>query len=105
MSDSLGIGLQVGSHSTSESKADITSTTNSYLEKDFTQSKIGYHLLVEYDYIFDFGLTLFGGIKGKYMKFDGFKEGGATFYYGTKKVDIEAGLTGVALYIGAGYSF
>ena len=71
---------------------------------DGSQSKIGAHILVEYDYVFDFGLTLFAGLKARYVQFDEFKDG---IYYlknnsGSK---FKAGLTGVSLYLGAGASF
>jgi len=62
------------------------------------QSKIGFQLLLEYDYVFDIGLTLFGGAKYRYVEFDDFN---GDF----KGSGIKAKLTGVALYIGGGYSF
>ncbi|MCL1834296.1 MAG: hypothetical protein FWG49_07330 [Leptospirales bacterium] len=71
---------------------------------DFNQSKIGFHALVEYDYAFDFGLTLFAGVKGRYLKFNEFKDGSNVM----RNVDgskFKAGLTGVVFYFGTGFSF
>lgn len=78
----------------------------------YMQSKVGYHLLFEYDYLFDSGFTIFGGIKGRYVQLDEFKDGDKILYSdgdglishnGNKK--LKAGLTGVAAYIGLGFSF
>lgn len=78
-------------------------THNSY-KKDYKQSKIGYHVFIEYDYVFENGFTFFFGLKGRYVKFDEFKDGNLILYEGYNK-KLEAGLTGVAAYIGAGVSF
>ena len=71
---------------------------------DFKQSKIGFHILLEYDYAFDFGLTLFGGIKARYVQFNEFKDG-SYYLENYKHEKFKAGLTGVSLYLGAGASF
>ncbi|MCL1864561.1 MAG: hypothetical protein FWF73_01975 [Spirochaetes bacterium] len=72
---------------------------------DYKQSKVGYHVLVEYDYVMDVGFTFFAGMKYRYVKFDEFKDGSYILHeYGTSK-NLKAGLTGVALYLGAGMSF
>ena len=74
---------------------------------DGKQSKIGFQLLAEYDYVFDIGFTLFGGIKYRYVQFDKFDGDFGDFVsvasFTNKK--FKAGLSGVALYIGLGYSF
>jgi len=68
------------------------------------QSKIGYHILIEYDYVFENDLVIFGGIKGRYVKFDEFKDGNQIrLEYGTNK-KLKAGLTGAVVYFGFGVS-
>ena len=55
---------------------------------------IGYHAKIEYNYIIG-NLTLSGGIAGRYVQFTEFEESGVTY-------KIDAGLTGVSIYAGAG---
>jgi len=70
----------------------------------YKQSKIGYHILAEYDYAFDIGFTLFAGLKAKYVQFDKFKGGGETLENWDDS-KLEAGLTGISFYFGLGFSF
>jgi hypothetical protein len=77
---------------------------NSVNREDFRQLKTGFHFLLEYDYVFDSGFTLFAGIKVRFVKFDEFKRYGFTLLNNSGE-KFEASLTGVALYFGAGYSF
>ena len=65
------------------------------------QSKIGFQLLVEYDYVWDIGLTAFAGIKYSFVQFDKF---GGEFGDVFDGIGFKAGL-GFALYFGAGYLF
>ena len=67
-----------------------------------SQSVIGYHALVEYDLVFDGGLTVFTGLKARYVQFDEFKDGSAVLTYNGD--NFEAGLTGISWYLGAGIS-
>ncbi|HOP30310.1 MAG TPA: hypothetical protein P5120_04615 [Spirochaetota bacterium] len=57
---------------------------------------IGYHAKIEYNYVIG-NLNLCGGIAGRYVKFSEFEESGVTY-------KIDAGLTGVSIYAGAGIS-
>lgn len=63
---------------------------------------IGYHILAEYDYLIG-GLTLFAGIKARYVQFDKFAKGDVTLI-NLDGSNLEAGLTGVSVYLGAGLS-
>ncbi len=67
------------------------------------QSVIGYHALVEYDFVMESGLTFFTGLKARYVKFDKFKDGGDTVktYSGES---LGASLSGINCYFGAGFS-
>jgi len=99
-----GIGYYFGTYNSCWTESFNGITINEYKLDGFKQSKIGFHALVEYDYVFGSGLTLFGGIKYRYVQFDELKKGGRT----VQNVDggkLKAGLTGVAAYIGLGYSF
>jgi hypothetical protein len=66
------------------------------------QSTIGYHALVEYDYVMESGLTFYTGLKGRYVHFNEFDKDGSPLMYNGK--NLEASLTGVNWYFGAGFS-
>jgi len=66
------------------------------------QSTIGYHALVEYDYVINSGITFFTGVKVRYVQFDKFEKSGAAITYAGD--NISGGLTGINWYIGAGIS-
>lgn len=68
-----------------------------------SQTVIGYHALIEYDLVFDGGLTVFTGLKARYVQFDEFKDGSAVLTCNGD--NFEAGLTGINWYLGAGMSF
>ncbi|MCL1864563.1 MAG: hypothetical protein FWF73_01985 [Spirochaetes bacterium] len=72
---------------------------------DGTRTVIGLHALIEYDYVFDMGFTIFGGIKARYVRFDEFDKDEKFYIADSNWEKIKANLTGVAAYIGAGYSF
>lgn len=57
---------------------------------------IGYHAKIEYNYIIG-NLSIGGGIAGRYVQFSEFEDSGAT-------IKVDAGLTGVSVYAGAGIS-
>jgi hypothetical protein len=66
------------------------------------QSTIGYHALVEYDYVMESGLTFYTGLKARYVHFNEFDKDGSPLMYNGK--NLEASLTGVNWYFGAGFS-
>jgi hypothetical protein len=98
-----GLGYYSGKLKVDQKLEGTTSSDYAY-DDSYRQSKIGFHVLVEYDYAFDFGLTLFAGLKYRYVKFDEFKDGSyvMTNYDGSK---LKASLTGVVFYFGTGFSF
>ncbi len=57
---------------------------------------IGYHIKADLNYNMG-GLTITAGIMGRYASFDSFEEDGYEY-------DIEAGLSGLSIYMGAGFS-
>ena len=98
-----GLGYYSGKLKVDQKLEGTTSSDYAY-DDSYRQSKIGFHALVEYDYAFDFGLTLFAGVKGRYLKFNEFKDGSNVM----RNVDgskFKAGLTGVVFYFGTGFSF
>jgi hypothetical protein len=69
----------------------------------FKNNAIGYHCKLEYDHIFANQVTVYCGVIGKYVQFNEFTGDGVTVINsdGSK---LAAGLTGVQVYFGAGYS-
>lgn len=57
---------------------------------------IGYHIKADYNYLIG-ALTLTGGIRARYVNFNEFDDAG-------DKLKIDAGLTGIDVYIGAGFA-
>lgn len=84
-----------------EDKVSIGSDFN-YDEK-FTKNAIGYHVKLEYDYLIGSYFTLFAGVLGRYVSFDEYEKDGD--YIRNKDGDkLKAGLSGVNLYLGAGFN-
>ena len=100
-----GLGYYSGKMNYNGKWDDMYGPFYSLSHDNFRQTKIGCHILIEYDYVFDIGFTIFAGIKARYVQFDEFKKD--NYYIGEYPADknLKAGLTGVALYIGGGYSF
>ncbi len=57
---------------------------------------LGYHIKADYTYLIG-ALSLTGGIRAKYVKFKEFEDGGI-------KRKVDAGLTGINLYLGIGFA-
>lgn len=74
------------------------------ISETFKADGIGYHAKIEYDYIMDGNIVLFGGILGRYAEIDEYEASDGTIVKNTDSSNLSAGLTGVSFYIGAGLS-
>jgi len=72
------------------------------LSETIKTNTVGYHLKIEYNYVLDSGITFAGGILGRYVNYDKFKNDNVEILY--KGKSLEAGLTGISIYLSAGIS-
>jgi hypothetical protein len=95
-----GAGCYRGTITVEYYDGDSIPNTTGYKEKSDPSSTLGYHLKAEYDYFWDEWFAS-GGILMRYVQFDKFKINGSTYKYEGKTV--EAGISGVTVYLAFGY--